>query len=1022
MTVLNGQLGNQTTFNNAFVSRLAGQTDTVALLDLLEVSTTNLINVQRVINEALTSLGVANQAATDPLANEYSSNEVVTNGDDRKVAIGKLDAEFEARFNTTTGHDHDGVNSKQISATNLLDINLLFTEFGEYEFDAASGTSIDVTSLFSGQTAGGDSVTAGVITSSPNNYCPILEKTTGGEVEDAEGDRVFARLTESAGTWTLSFFTNEAGVETAHALSSQDIRFLYREVFTAANRPTIGANVGIYDTLSAVGDIPDAGVTQRGVVSTGSQSFGGIKDFLLRPTVAGVDVVDLDATQTLTNKTLTSPDINSGTINTVDLDGEIASNTSRVTIPKESSVNLAALSNKEASIAYDTTLQTVVYNDGVQWNELSGGGGGAGDADTIHLITPESFDDITAVDLTGNNADFDGGGTITVGSLTLATGATDLVKGAASVKYAPGADGSNDYFGFTRAIPLGLRGRLLSFSFEFKNDSTTLDNDFRFCVKQKDGSSANAIDYINMESFNSPSSNSSKFSTSSFIEGDCTEIEFGWQNTTATTTVELTVDNILVSSDPFVYKDLTDVQVLNYTAPQNQLQDPTAEIRFPTSLTSSTFEGKRILEIVDNAGSTRTEFRATRRCRVQGVFVAFPTTPNRNLIFYKNSSIRVGSGTENYSANRTVGSSGFFTLEAGEYFTLSVGVNNAVSGDSLNTSADPLTLHLLAEAEVEHVITPAQTSASDPIDASGVVTLPSAAWGTVSGYSYWYYQLGPVLNAIVKWTNGTVSSARAEIPLPPGFTVNSTYYGNSVDQIGMFRCANGGSTAAEENANYRRMSVTVDPSASTSSVFCSGNAFGSGSTIFFPDAPNGIVSPNTTCSAEFSVVVNEFSARSNFLAAVPVPLVAIISDQKPNGTQGGSSSANTVAIRDLNTVEGDESFVSLSSNQFTLPQGKYQIRAKAPGHRVVACKCFIYDVTNAAYVLEGTSGYVDTVRDRNYFAYVEGVLEITSTTTYQLRYYTSAAKASDGFGIPANSTGNPQTSERYSEVVITKYK
>lgn len=92
MSVSDGQLVNAAVSNAAWISRLI-DSNTVGKLDLENVSTTDLIDLQRVINEALSSLGIANQAATDASANVYSSNNVVTDGDNRKVAIGKLDAE-----------------------------------------------------------------------------------------------------------------------------------------------------------------------------------------------------------------------------------------------------------------------------------------------------------------------------------------------------------------------------------------------------------------------------------------------------------------------------------------------------------------------------------------------------------------------------------------------------------------------------------------------------------------------------------------------------------------------------------------------------------------------------------------------------------------------------------------------------------------------------------------------------------------------------------------------------------------
>ena len=165
-----------------------------------------------------------------------------------------------------------------------------FAEYGEYAVDAASGTSIDVSALFAAQSPGGAESTEGVITSAPQNVVQIAEKTTGGEIEDGQGDKVYARITEAAGTWTLSFFTNEAGTETAHSLTSQDIKFLYREVFTLENKPTIGASVLTYDSQNALGDIPDAGAGQRGVVNTSAQTMDGVKEFSSRPTSGGVEL------------------------------------------------------------------------------------------------------------------------------------------------------------------------------------------------------------------------------------------------------------------------------------------------------------------------------------------------------------------------------------------------------------------------------------------------------------------------------------------------------------------------------------------------------------------------------------------------------------------------------------------------------------------------------------------------------------------------------------------------------------
>lgn len=136
MTVSNGQLANQTTFNDAFLSRTAN-TSAVGKIDLTEVSTTDLINIQRIINEILAAQGHANQAGTDPSVNQYATNNVISDGSNRKQALEELDAEFD----TSSGHDHDGVNSKAINANNLEDKDDLQESLLVFSSDSAFETN-----------------------------------------------------------------------------------------------------------------------------------------------------------------------------------------------------------------------------------------------------------------------------------------------------------------------------------------------------------------------------------------------------------------------------------------------------------------------------------------------------------------------------------------------------------------------------------------------------------------------------------------------------------------------------------------------------------------------------------------------------------------------------------------------------------------------------------------------------------------------------------------------------------------
>jgi hypothetical protein len=72
---------------------------------------------------------------------------------------------------------------------------------------------------------------------------------------------------------------------------------------------------------------------------------------------ATVEIADISSSQVITNK---------------DVDGGTASNTNRVTLPKDTTTNLDLLTDKEGTVAYDTTLSSIVINDGSGWVEVGG--------------------------------------------------------------------------------------------------------------------------------------------------------------------------------------------------------------------------------------------------------------------------------------------------------------------------------------------------------------------------------------------------------------------------------------------------------------------------------------------------------------------------------------------------------------------------------------------------------------------------------------------------------------------------
>lgn len=77
-------------------------------------------------------------------------------------------------------------------------------------------------------------------------------------------------------------------------------------------------------------------------------------------------------------------DVKSVILQNKDFDGGIAGNRSRMTLPSNSTDNLAALERKEATLAWDTDQQSVVVDDGSGFSPI--GSGGSGDATSLQGI------------------------------------------------------------------------------------------------------------------------------------------------------------------------------------------------------------------------------------------------------------------------------------------------------------------------------------------------------------------------------------------------------------------------------------------------------------------------------------------------------------------------------------------------------------------------------------------------------------------------------------------------------------
>ena len=116
MTLVNGQLANQTTFNNAFMSKTS-DTGTTGKVALNNAGSNSIVDTQAYINKIAATDGIIDE--NDTTDTTYSSNVYVTNGSDRKTAIGALDASLSGVATALQTHSADNANPHGVTAAQV---------------------------------------------------------------------------------------------------------------------------------------------------------------------------------------------------------------------------------------------------------------------------------------------------------------------------------------------------------------------------------------------------------------------------------------------------------------------------------------------------------------------------------------------------------------------------------------------------------------------------------------------------------------------------------------------------------------------------------------------------------------------------------------------------------------------------------------------------------------------------------------------------------------------------------------
>lgn len=149
------------------------------------------------------------------------------------------------------------------------------------------------------------------------------------------------------------------------------------------------------------------------------------------------------------------------------------------------------------------------------------------------------------------------------------------------------------------------------------------------------------------------------------------------------------------------------------------------------------------------------------------------------------------------------------------------------------------------------------------------------------------------------------------------------------------------------------------------------------------------------------------------------PQTAYVYQEVDSGTNGGTFTSGANYARTLNKVAGDISIVTLSSSQFTLQAGVYDILAFVPAYQVNFHKARLAEVTTGNMPIEGTAAYDDSVEGIVTQSIIMGRIYINAATAYEIQHYCTSTKATNGFGVPGSIANR---TEIYTTVKITKIR
>lgn len=271
MGVVSGSPVSAANTNNAFLDANADDSaiGKISFNNADTASGTQVTNIQQNINSINTYTGRISNSDKDTLP-AWTNNDVGTSLDN----LHSRSESLTAKFNPTSGHKHTGAagDAPPINSSDVANVKLRGYVIRGIDVPGVTGSSSNVSTQFSTSIPSTSQTVKGVVVNAPYNQV-IIRNSLGDKITNGSGDEVYARLTQSSGVWTLSYYVNLSGTETAYSFgSAQTVSFYFQQLYNPISDAPVYSEYAVTPSENTTSDVVDASETQAGKVLLSSSS------------------------------------------------------------------------------------------------------------------------------------------------------------------------------------------------------------------------------------------------------------------------------------------------------------------------------------------------------------------------------------------------------------------------------------------------------------------------------------------------------------------------------------------------------------------------------------------------------------------------------------------------------------------------------------------------------------------------------------------------------------------------------